>query len=87
MAQSNPIYVVLIYQRVISIAKAMYSNNLIKSTWNDSQCSNGLNAMLLAWKLYQNNYFLNGREPVMIDIIKYNEIDCKVLILTQEKLI
>lgn len=63
-----------------SIAKAMFENNLIKSCWDlDSPCSNGLNAMLLAYKLYKHNDTVTSDEPVMKDIIYYNMIDCKVL--------
>lgn len=62
-----------------SIAKAMYKNNLIRSTWEEGKCSNGLNAMLMAYKLYQNNISIIGNEPVMTEIINYNETDCKVL--------
>ena len=62
-----------------SIAKAMYNNKLIKSTWsNDSICSNGLNAMLLAYKLYKYKDKVS-EEPIFKDIIYYNTIDCKVL--------
>ena len=63
-----------------SIAKAMYKNNLIKSIWeNNSPCSNGLNAMLLAYKLYKHNNIVTLDEPTMKDIVYYNTIDCKVL--------
>jgi len=63
-----------------SIAKAMYNNKLIKSSWNsESLCSNGLNAMLLAFKLYKHNETVTQNEPTMRDIIYYNTIDCKVL--------
>ena len=62
-----------------SIAKAMYKNNLISSSWDNSICSNGLNAMLLAYEQYKNNNSISGLEPTMLEIIKYNEIDCKVL--------
>ena len=62
-----------------TIAKILYNHNLIKSTWNSSSpCSNGLNAMILANKLYDRNVIVN-EEPVMKEIIYYNEIDCKVM--------
>ena len=62
-----------------TVSKALKKHNLIKSTWNtDSICSNGLNAMILANNLYEsNNDVLN--DPIMQEIIYYNEIDCKVL--------
>lgn len=62
-----------------SIAKAMYQNKLINSTWKQNNCCDGLNAMLLAWKCYQNNLNIKGNEPIIQNIVNYNEIDCKVL--------
>jgi hypothetical protein len=63
-----------------TIANAMYDNKLIKTCWDrNNPCSNGLNAMLMAYKLYKHNNSVSGNEPVMKDIIHYNEIDCKVL--------
>lgn len=63
-----------------TIAKALNKNKLIKSTWNENSiCSNGLNAMILANNIYnslQSNIINN---PIMKEIIHYNEIDCKVL--------
>jgi hypothetical protein len=65
-----------------TIAKALFNCDLIKSFWNiNSPCSNGLYAMILANKLYDNNNkekcIIN--DPIMKEIIYYNEIDCKVL--------
>jgi hypothetical protein len=63
-----------------SIAKSMYKNNMIKSIWNtNNSCSNGLNAMLYAFKLYEKLKVVSQEEPLMKDIIEYNNIDCKVL--------
>lgn len=63
-----------------SIANAMYNNKLINSSWDsDNPCSNGLNAMLFAYKLYKHIDIISGNEPIMKDIIHYNSIDCKVL--------
>ena len=61
-----------------TIAKALKKNNLIKSTWDEtSACSSGLNAMILANNLYDSRASID--DPVMKEIIYYNEIDCKVL--------
>jgi predicted RecB family nuclease len=66
-----------------TIAKAMHKHKLISTNWNtNSKCSNGLNAMILAYDEYEKNK--NVKEPIkknsiMIDIMEYNEIDCKVL--------
>ena len=68
-----------------TVAKALKKHNLINSTWETtSQCSNGLTAMILAYKLYK-KYSLEDNnesiynEPIMKEITYYNEIDCKVL--------
>lgn len=62
-----------------TIAKALKKHNLIKSIWDTtSQCSNGLNAMILADNLYNSNTDVIN-DPIMKEIIYYNEIDCKVL--------
>jgi hypothetical protein len=61
-----------------TIAKALKKNNLIKSTWDEtSACCTGLNAMILANNLYDSKASID--DPVMKEIIYYNEIDCKVL--------
>ena len=63
-----------------TIAKAMNKNDLINTVWDSSNpCSNGLKAMLLAYKLYDRLEIIDEKEPVMRDIIHYNEVDCKVL--------
>ena len=67
-----------------TIAKALNKWDMIESCWDSSSpCSNGLTAMILANKLYEsvkNNTIDNVIEdPVMKEIIKYNEIDCKVM--------
>lgn len=59
-----------------TISRALYDNNLIKTCWDkDNICSNGLNAMYLAYDFYKNTKDKN----IMDSIIKYNEIDCKVM--------
>lgn len=66
-----------------SIAKALKSHNLIESSWDTtSVCSNGLNAMILANNIYENtltNTYDIEQNPVMKEIIHYNQIDCKVM--------
>lgn len=60
-----------------SISKAMYKHNMI-STQIDSNCKDGLSAMINAWKTY--NTSKNPEDSdTMLDIVKYNEFDCKVL--------
>jgi hypothetical protein len=58
------------------IAKAMYNNGLIKSKWTDNLTS-GLDAMISAAQLYRSCNTINNKD--LLDIIKYNEIDCKVI--------
>ena len=42
-----------------SVAKALYKNKLITTIWpTDSNCSDGLNAMMMAIELYCNNNIL-----------------------------
>ena len=63
-----------------TIAKALNKHKLIDSVWDTSSpCSNGLNAMILANNLYEKNYVDIESEPIMKEIIYYNEIDCKVM--------
>lgn len=67
-----------------SIAKALYNHNMIKSSWDSSSpCSNGLAAMILANEIYEkvNKNTIDNitDDPVMREIVKYNEIDCKVM--------
>ncbi len=63
-----------------TIAKALNKHQLIDSVWDTSSpCSNGLNAMILANNLYEKNLVDIDQEPIMKEIIYYNEIDCKVM--------
>lgn len=63
-----------------SIANSLNKNKLIDTVWDSNNpCSNGLKAMLLAYKLYDKYKYIDVNEPIMKDIIHYNEIDCKVL--------
>jgi len=57
------------------IAKNMYSNKLITTTWNTNlDIGNGFDAMFSAIKYYQTH------DPkIKQGIIDYNEIDCKVM--------
>ena len=59
------------------IAKAMYNNKLINSSWDiTNPCASGLDAMYNAYKIYKTNDINNS---IMSYIAQYNEIDCKVL--------
>jgi predicted RecB family nuclease len=59
-----------------TIANAMYKLKLINTFWDsNSKCSNGLDALVQANKIYYENVEVNN----MLEISNYNEIDCKVL--------
>uniref|UniRef100_A0A6C0H900 Uncharacterized protein n=1 Tax=viral metagenome TaxID=1070528 RepID=A0A6C0H900_9ZZZZ len=61
-----------------TIAKALYNNKLIKTYWdNNNSCSNGLNALILANNIYNNNNIII--KSTLQEIINYNEIDCKIV--------
>ena len=59
-----------------TIAKKMYNYGMIESTWDDSDCMNGQDAMFKSWQLYATKDIDN---KTFQDIIKYNEIDCKTM--------
>lgn len=59
------------------IANKMKEYGMI-NTVLESECNNGMMAMIKAWKCYNN--MSNPKEsPIMKDIEKYNEFDCKAL--------
>ena len=63
-----------------TVAKALCNNNLITTIWdNTSSCANGLNAMLLAYQVYNDQDSNPLEDLTMKEIEKYNEIDCKCL--------
>ena len=58
-----------------TIGKALYTLGLITTIWDEDGITNGFNAMFDAIKYYtspENNYIMDA-------IIKYNEIDCKII--------
>ena len=59
------------------IAKAMKTHGMI-STCIESSCDSGMSAMINAMKCYQESS-TPVTSDMMVDIIKYNEFDCKVL--------
>ncbi len=67
-----------------NIAKKMYKNKMITTSWGDSDLD-GLGAMVATWncnEIILNNKYSNLKLrdfDEMKEIIKYNEIDCKVL--------
>jgi predicted RecB family nuclease len=64
------------------VAKAMRSHGMITTEWPQSSIMDGLNAMIMAGKYYvkkRNQQLTENDKLIFKDIIKYNEIDCKVL--------
>jgi hypothetical protein len=63
-----------------SVANAMHKNGLINTCWDKkSSCTNGLQAMFLAYNLYKNNVYIDENNNIMKEIIRYNIIDCQVM--------
>ncbi len=66
-----------------SVAKAFYAQGLIKTTWDDGPISDGLTAMVHAKKVYENLHSASGNiinsNPIMREIMRYNEVDVKTL--------
>ena len=62
-----------------SVAKWMFMNGLIKTNW-DSNAVDGMGAMMIALNTYKRDDIIDIMEiSEMIDVINYNEIDCKVM--------
>lgn len=57
------------------LAKTMKAHGMI-STFNESDCTNGMDAMIDAWTYYEDP---EPNQKLMDDIITYNAFDCKVL--------
>jgi uncharacterized protein len=66
-----------------SIGKAMHKLGFVETVWEDDGPSDGLDAMISAIKLYKQKISDDSldvtQNKVMQDIIKYNEVDCKII--------
>jgi acyl-CoA synthetase (AMP-forming)/AMP-acid ligase II len=65
-----------------SIGRAMYNLKKIETEWPDTEITNGQIAMLEAVKYYQNkesDTLTEKDNQTFDDIIKYNEVDCKII--------
>ena len=65
-----------------NIAKAFHKHGYIKTIWENGPCSDGADAAIGAYKVDQNIKKYGGsfkEAPLIKDIEKYNEVDCKVL--------
>ena len=63
-----------------NITKALSNEKLIKQSYDDSECANGADSMIMCWKhygIYGSN--IDYEVDFMELIKKYNEIDCQVL--------
>jgi len=59
------------------MATAMKANGMIQTTL-EADCTDGAMAMIRAWQCYQ-KYQVPTAAPIMKDIIRYNQYDCKVM--------
>ncbi|MDA0353218.1 MAG: hypothetical protein O3A10_13530 [Chloroflexi bacterium] len=63
------------------IAKAMHRHGLVETVWSDGP-TDGLGAMVGAWWAQRNAIELGiplSEDALVLDIAKYNEVDCKVM--------
>jgi len=61
------------------IGKAMYNNGMISTFWDDSGVTDGLIAMIDSINYYKDKAQGIDDKKVIESVIKYNEIDCKVI--------
>ncbi len=64
-----------------SIAKAMHSGGLISTTWADGP-TDGLGAMVATWSAAREALARNSplsQHPLMMEVARYNEVDCRVM--------
>lgn len=61
------------------IGHAFYNNGFIKTKWESGKMSDGFKAMIEAIKLYRSNNIVTNENQSFSEIVKYNEIDCKVI--------
>ena len=64
-----------------AVANAMYSHNIIEANWADSPVD-GLGAMVGAWRCdeeAEKRGVSMTELPLMHEIVRYNEVDCKVM--------
>lgn len=64
-----------------SIAKAMHAAGFISTTWGDGP-TDGLRAMVAAWAAASAttaNGMLLSTNPLVVEIARYNEVDCRVM--------
>lgn len=61
------------------IGAAFYNHGYIKTKWENGKMSDGFKAMIEAIVLYRANTNITNENNSFNEIIKYNEIDCKVI--------
>jgi hypothetical protein len=61
------------------IGKAFYDKGYIQTKWDDNELSNGFLAMLSAIEIYRKTKNVSHTHKKYKEIIRYNEIDCKVI--------
>lgn len=65
-----------------TISNALYNLKEIDILWEDNNCVNGMESMFVSieankWAINENKDIIDYK--YMLDVIKYNEIDCKVM--------
>ncbi len=75
--QEEPIVIKGAYRfKLKHIANAFHDNGFIKTKWDENDMCDGLSAMFESIYIYRNGSATNDN---FNDIIKYNEIDCRVI--------
>jgi hypothetical protein len=78
--ETEPIVVKGSYRfKLKNIGNAFYNNALINTKWEDGKMADGFRAMLEAIKLYREYPSITCANDMYMDIINYNEVDCKVI--------
>ena len=66
-----------------TVAKTFHKHGYIKTIWDSgSNCLDGADAAVGAYKIEKKTKILNipfSSDPLSKEIVKYNEVDCKVL--------
>ncbi len=81
IVKNYPLYVKGAFDyKLKSIAKALFRSGKIQTVWEEGGLGDGLTAMTISWEVYseaKEKQLDPLSHPVMKEVIKYNEIDCK----------
>ena len=65
-----------------TVSAAMYNFGYINTIWHDTNCADGADAAVNAYRANNECVLTNEKlseHPIMLDIAKYNEVDCRVV--------